>query len=180
MSASAPALKLFASLLDYPRPGIHGLAGDLRHGVIPDGSGAVHPLSIFRGFLERSTLPDVEDAYVRAFDFAPSTCLDVGYHLFGDTSRRGLFLVKLKGCYSREGFDPGRELPDHLPVLLRFLETEPQLQERRELIDDCLVPAIAEIWRGLTASRHPYAPLFEALLKYFDEDRPRESTGDGH
>ncbi len=178
VGASGRPLRLFASLLDYPGPGIRGFAAELDEGVIPVRSGASRPLRAFREFLERSAPADIEDAYARAFDFEPSTCLYVGYHLFGDTSRRGLFLVKLKGCYGREGFDAGRELPDHLSVLLRFFDTKPIFEERRELIDDCLVPAVAGIWDRLTAARHPYAPLFEALLKYFDEDSHGESTGD--
>jgi len=153
MAAPRGELGSFASLLDYPGPRSLQTAREVGPGR----------LGRFLDFLERSSPADAETAYARAFDFEPSTCLDVGYHLFGDTSRRGLFLAGLKRLYAGAGYETGPELPDHLPVMLRFLAAGTDFEERRELIDDCLVPAVAAIRRGLERQGHPYADLFGAL-----------------
>jgi nitrate reductase molybdenum cofactor assembly chaperone NarJ/NarW len=160
MAAPRREIGLFASLLDYPGPGIRETAREI-------GPGRLGP---FLDLVERSSRPDLESLYAEAFDFEPSTCLYAGYHLFGDTSRRGPFLVGLKALYARAGFAMGAELPDHLPLMLRFLAGGTDFDERRELVGDCLVPVVAALRRRLEVKGHPYAPLFEALQGVLEEE----------
>lgn len=178
MQAPERGLRLFAGLLDYPGPGVRELAEELGRAVLPPRSRAAGELEGFRQFLERSSPAEIEEAYTGAFDLEAPTSLYVGFHLFGDTPRRGPFLVGLKAMYRRSGFEAGPELPDHLAVLLRFLAGRPELEERRELLDDCLAPALAAIRRGLAAGRHPYRFLLDSLDEYLREERSGGPAGD--
>ncbi len=171
-------LRLFADLLDYPGPSTPERAEDLCLRVLAPRSPASAPLEGFREFLARASPGEIEEAYTRAFDLEAPTSLYVGFHLFGDTARRGPFLVGLKRAYGRAGFETGPELPDHLAVLLRFLAVRPGCEERRELLQDCVGPALAAIRRGLAARRLPYGLLLDALDEYLQEERSGRPRGD--
>jgi nitrate reductase delta subunit len=176
--AEERGLRLFAGLLDYPGPGTKEMAEDLGLAVLAPRSRASVALEGFREFLERSSPAEIEEAYTLAFDLEAPTSLYVGYHLFGDTPRRGPFLVGLKAMYDRSGFEAGPELPDHLAVLIRFLAGRPGLEERRELLDDCLAPALGAIRRGLAARRYPYGFLLDSLNEYLREEGSGGPVGD--
>ncbi len=172
-------LESLAGLLDYPDSRV----GDRAVGLGRAAAGSVPAASLalddFRAFASRSRPGDIEEAYSLAFDFEPSTCLAVGYHLFGDTPRRGMFLAGLKSAFRSAGFEAEGELPDHLPTLLRFLARLGPSDERTDLVDRCVVPAASAIRRGLDAKKHPYARVLEALLMFLAEEKRGEAGDKG-
>ena len=68
------------------------------------------------------SLGQLQEAYTNAFDLRPDCTPNLGYHLFGDDGRRGLFLAELKGRMEARGIPLGFELPDHISLLLRYLD----------------------------------------------------------
>ncbi len=88
---------------------------------------------------------ELEEIYTQAFELNPEHSLYVGYHLFGESYKRSVFLLGLKEHYDSQGIDPGTELPDHLAVMLRYLSQVDDADEVHEMIDHAIVPALDKI-----------------------------------
>ncbi len=123
----------------------------------------------FRAFLQATPLEGMEELYTRTFELQAVCHPYVGYHLFGDGSRRGFFMSGLKGHYRTCGFSVGNELPDHLSIMLRFASscTTP---EREELTRECMIPAIERMISGFEDDGNPYKSVLEALLLMLKEE----------
>ncbi len=80
-------------------------------------------------------------------------------------------MARLKERYQELGLSIGEELPDHLSVVLRFLEVEQPGEERDELIGDCIVPALHKVLRAIEGKRTPYEAILRALLLYLRPQR---------
>ncbi|MBK6646555.1 MAG: molecular chaperone TorD family protein [Anaerolineales bacterium] len=66
----------------------------------------------------------LEEVYTGTFDLDAALPSYVGYHLFGETYKRSVFLVELETALHRRRLRlPDNELPDHLAVILHFLAT---------------------------------------------------------
>lgn len=87
----------------------------------------------------------------------------VGFHLFGEGYKRRVFLARLNGLYSSRGFSAGRELPDHVAVVLRFLAAAEGDEETRVLREDGLVPALTKMIGAFGDSGNPYGDVLRAL-----------------
>ena len=101
--------------------------------------------------------------YTRTFDLSPVCALDIGYHLFGENYKRGVFLANLRE--TEAPFDLGQEhqLPDYLPVLLRLLTKLDDEELRGALIVDCMIPALEKMLKTLSEGENPYRHLIAAV-----------------
>lgn len=115
----------------------------------------------FRKFVEKTERSDIEELFTRTFDLNPSTCLEVGWHLYGEDYQRGEFLVKMR--QSLEGFDipESGELPDHLSHCLKLL-TALEDDEVQIFSENYLLPAIGKILNNFSGD-NPYKPVIEIL-----------------
>ncbi len=164
-----------SEILEYPGPRLR----DRIEACIAT-LGAEHPASgrlrEFARVLSGAPEGGVQESYSAAFDFDESCSPHVGHRLLGRDPRRGVFLARLAGRFRACGFSPGRELPDHVAVLLRFLAHAPDADDRGELVRDCLLPAVASLSRELARRRHPYAPAAEAVRLVLEEDAREEGS----
>ncbi len=156
--------ELMAGLLDYPDAGLAGKIEACRASLAAVSAEAAGCLERFRAAIETLGPGAREELYTAAFDMAADGSLYVGHHLFGEDARRGVFLVKLKEFYRAHGFDSGRELPDHLGVMLRFLAARGRDEETSELIQDCMLPALAKALRASDQTAPAYAAVLKAIL----------------
>ncbi len=121
----------------------------------------------FLAFLEVQPPARWEEVYTSTFDLQPVCWPYVGYQLFGESYKRGMFMASLRGTYRQCGFEPGDDLPDHLAVVLTFLghcwHRDPDVA--RDLVEVCLKPALAKMVQAAQKARTPYAALLEALTK---------------
>lgn len=157
-----------SEILEYPGPGL----GERVTGCIArlgTGHPAARGLREFARSVERAPVGQLQESYTAAFDLDPSCSPHVGYRLLGPDPRRGMFLARLAARYRARGFSAGRELPDHLTVLLGFLAHAPDEPDRGELVE-CLVPALASLARELRRREHPYAPVAEAIQLVLEAD----------
>ncbi len=132
----------FAELLDYPGPGLLAAACECEAAaarVIPEAAALLHE---FRAFVEATPLGRVQEVYSSTFDLDAAYHPYVGYHLFGETYKRSVFMLELKERYRAHGFVVERELPDHLAVLLRFLATHGDSPLAGELVQEAVLPAL--------------------------------------
>jgi nitrate reductase molybdenum cofactor assembly chaperone len=135
------ALALFADLLSYPGEDVAALARECERAGTASGFPA-GPLEEFRKYVEAAPRETLEELYTDFFDLNPNASPYVGYHLYGEGYARSLFLLELQKKYRTCGFDAGRELADHLCVMLRYLADCDDQEAREELVSDALLPAL--------------------------------------
>lgn len=158
-----PIYGLFADILDYPERSIAKSLGDCIGELTPAIPDAPAQLKSFQNSIADKSLGQLQEAYTNAFDLRPDCTPNLGYHLFGDDGRRGLFLAELKGRMESRGIRPGVELPDHIALLLRYVDIADK-EERIPVIEDCLLPAVARMVEVLKPSGNPYEHALSALL----------------
>ncbi len=154
------ALVAFAGLFEYPSEETSKRAWEC-FSLLKDGE-ASSLMKSFYSYVKGHPLGHVAEVYTRTFDLQPSCSPHIGYHIFGDGYRRGEFLVRLKGRCSECGLDVGRELPDHISVVLRLLALVGG-SEADDLVALCLSPAIGRMLEALADERNPYSWALEAL-----------------
>ena len=156
-------LEMFARLLEYPRGEEAGIAAkgasDLA-GMHPE---AASLLGGVRAFLAETPHARAEEIFTATFDLQATCAPYVGFHLFGEGYKRRVFLAGLSGMYYSRGFSAGRELPDHIAVVLRFLAKSGADGQTREILQDGLIPALSKMIGTFGDSGNPYGDVLRAL-----------------
>ena len=155
---NAEALTLLARALDYPGADLKERCEALAS-LLADPPEARRTLDRFREAIAPLAPERLEEIYAGTFDVNPASCLYVGYHLFGDSYKRGAFMARLNGEYRERGFDRGNELPDHLPVLLRFPGSLDECELRSWLLYEAIVPGLEKIAAAFEDSDNVYGDL---------------------
>ncbi|MBV6465240.1 MAG: nitrate reductase molybdenum cofactor assembly chaperone [Anaerolineae bacterium] len=170
----------FAGLLAYPAASIPSRAEGCRAQL-----GESHPeaAAALEGFLCRARqyeLEKLKELYTATFDMQPVCYPYIGYHLFGESYKRGAFMAQLNEAYRAFGFSAGQELPDHLSVVLRFLGLDAANREGefcQALLNSGLIPALEKMLRTFGAqSENPYFWLL-AALRHFLVQTPEKEFG---
>ncbi len=139
------AFELAAVLLDYPHPGLEQAARECAALVISENPMAAQSLYLFADWVAARAIGEVEEIYTRLFELNPICALHIGYHLFGESYKRSLFMLGLKERYQAEGFDAGSELPDHLAVMLRFCARSTNEAAVDELLREAILPVLDKL-----------------------------------
>lgn len=157
--------KALSALLSYPSRDLQEAIPLIREVLvseallIPAQAEALQPL--LRN-IATGDLFDLQEAYVLIFDRSRTLSLNLFEHIHGESRDRGGAMVDLLETYRVGGFDlVGPELPDHLPVLLEFLATQP-IAVAREILADA-GPILAVLTERLTRRETPYAAILAAL-----------------
>ena len=170
------AYELLAELLEYPRRSPHALAAACALAVRDRSPAAAAALDDVVAGLRALDSQECEELYAATFDLDPARSLDVGFQIFGETYKRGVFLVKIQRAVVAHGIDRGVELADHLPVLLRLLarlgDDEPNGEDGRSLAEDVILPATAKVLTTFDARPldDPYRRLLEAAVALLQSD----------
>ncbi len=135
--------KLLSTLLQYPRDvsearqaakELYGLVEAIRDHRLER---VKEELDGFIRFLEDSDLREVQEEYVATFDLFPLCPPYLSHHLYGESYRKGEYMVGLKEIYREYGFEVPEtlkgELPDHISVVTGFLGFLEQ-SDRRDFI----------------------------------------------
>lgn len=152
-----------ADLLDYPVADWQSRCDECKELLTAESASFVSQFSLFANETERISLSELQEVYTRTFDLSPVCALDIGYHLFGENYKRGVFLANLRE--TEAPFDLGQEhqLPDYLPVLLRLLTKLDDEELRSALIVDCMIPALEKMLKTLSEGENPYRHLIAAV-----------------
>lgn len=156
--------RLFADILDYPMPLLAGRVDELLPLVASVDDKAGQLLDRFREFVTKTSTTKLEELYSGTFDLQPLCYPYVGYQLFGEEYRRGMFMARLREHYRSCEFAAGNDLPDHLCIILRFLASREPGEVERELVSECLVPALGKMITGFADATNPYCGALQALL----------------
>ncbi len=160
--ALLPAL---AELLDYP--GVDpraqlAAARQLADSLAPE---ARAELIAFVDWAESRPNGELEEIYAATFDSSETCALELGWHVYGETYPRGIFLVEMRQRLREAGIDERSELPDHLSQVLRWLACADFKQghgEAARVARMVVIPAVRAIVAGLEQAHSPYAPLLRA------------------
>jgi len=154
---------LFADLLGYPTPALAGQAQEAAAGAgVAQAAALLHE---FHSFVEQASPARLEELYTGTFDLQAVCYPYVGYHLFGDSYKRGMFMAQLNAGYRERGFSAEKELPDHVAVILRFLATAPEDRFGQALLQEGLIPALDTMVKAFgDQSDSPYGGAIRALL----------------
>lgn len=114
-------------------------------------------------YLEAEGADAAAERYTVLFDLSPVCTLSIGYHVFGETYARGELLAGLVGELQRHGVDPGSELPDHLPVLLRLLGRMEDVDSRQLLLSVLLLRGLDKMLAALDGADDPWSGVLRTL-----------------
>ncbi len=133
-------------------------------------------LSRFRDFCIKTPLTELEQIYDRTFGSDAPCSPFVGHHILGHDQSRRLFSVKVRQEYQIH-FDPrSPQEPDHIAMMLRSLVVQESVEEARDLMVCCLIPA-AEKMLALLGDRNPYRHVLRAVLVTLQtEERPASAA----
>ena len=172
------AFGLFAGMLEYPGPDLPARVDECLPLVSEASPGAAERLDKFRAFVGDTPADLLEELYTGTFDLQMVSYPYVGYQLFGESYKRGAFMVGLKEQYRGVGLSEGNELPDHLAVVLRFLAVLEDVEAREELVRYCLIPALGKMSGSFEGKENPYGQVILALLVLLRELYPAVANDD--
>ncbi|MBI4911903.1 MAG: molecular chaperone TorD family protein [Acidobacteria bacterium] len=163
-----------AALLRYPGPRTAAMAAGLADAAMETAHPCQEHLEAFALSAATLELPELQEHYTRSFDLNPECSLEIGWHLFGESYKRGQFLAMMRFHLREHGIEPGAHLPDHLPALLELV-MKLESQDAMDLVDDCILPALEKVLPALKDG--VYAHLLQALFLLFTAHRT-SSGGD--
>ncbi len=163
---------LLASVLEFPTDRTIGQVDAAMEVLRFVNEEASSHLADFRKFCAAQPPHELRRIHLRTFSPTAACCPNVGHHLFGHDRSRLLFAAKMKEEYLSHVDSQKRENPDHITVMLRSLIVQDSVEEARELIGCCLIPAVRKMIVLLDAGNNPYRHVLHAvLLTLQTEDR---------
>jgi nitrate reductase molybdenum cofactor assembly chaperone len=145
--------RLLAELFEYPTADLPQTARAVAAAAADRYPDAAATLDRFRELLPAADLTAMQELFIRSFDVQAVTTLDVGYVLFGDDYKRGQLLAHLNREHNDLGNDCGKELPDHLPNLLRLIAKHTDAALVEELVREIVAPAVRSMIGEFSAER---------------------------
>ncbi|MCI0486349.1 MAG: nitrate reductase [Blastocatellia bacterium] len=160
-----------ADLLEYPEEGWGERLADCKRALAER---SADEFVRFCNAVEGTPLASLQERYTQTFDLNPVCALEIGYHLFGENYKRGLFLANLHETESPFELGQQHQLPDYLPVLLRLLVRLADDELRIALIGECLVPALDKMIEALSQAENPYRHLLKVTRDYLSLELPED------
>lgn len=170
MEARRELLRLMGELLEYPGSDIVEKARRCESLLRPMRPGAEDCLAEFIAFAESEGSSGLEELYTATFDLNPQCYPYAGYQLFGEDPKRSELMAGLQHAFGLTGFEVGSELPDHVPVLLRYLAEPGDEEGHRDLAGMVLVPALEKMAAVLESKENLYAKMVAAALSVMSDE----------
>lgn len=165
--STASLFDSFAALLEYPSSNFGEHAQEcleLMRTIHPEAADMVEK---FVHAVEQNSLQRMQELFTTTFDMQPVCYPYIGFHLYGESYKRGAFMAQLNEAYHGIGYSAGHELPDNLSVILRFVgfDSENRYSEfSQALISDGILPSLEKMLKVFgEASENPYFAILSAL-----------------
>ena len=166
---SKELLQVISILMQYPsQENVQFIQFDLEEIVNDEVGITYYPevLQHLRDFKKKTSpysLEDLQDLYVRTFDFSEKTNLYLTYSKLKEEKERGRRLVELKQAYIKAGFIMDtEEMPDYFPLFIEFI-TIANEEVANHLIRQ-FETTILVLKNELQAINSPYTKLIEAYI----------------
>jgi nitrate reductase assembly molybdenum cofactor insertion protein NarJ len=164
--------KTLAEMFRYPSDELKAFSGTWRDIILKYDPELILKLDPFTAHINEKPLSFQQEYYISTFDVQALCFLDIGYVLFGEDYKRGVFLVNIKKEQVKAGNDCGSELPDHLPNILTLLPKIQDADLAEELVYSLLIPAIHEMISKFRNGNNLYRGLLEILVTIMEKDYP--------
>lgn len=165
-----------ADLLEYPDANWSAKVDVCKHNLKVVHSEIAALLRDFFAQIDGLSLAQLQECYTQTFDLNPVCTLEVGYHLFGEDYKRGIFLANLRVTESPFELGQENQLPDYLPVLLRLLGKLRDEELRGDLISECLIPSLALMLAALKKAENHYSNLIAAISVALKQAAPQREV----
>lgn len=152
-----------SALLEYPQEDIFAnISGCLKsmQSLYPE---AKSHLESFSKSARSTNLSSLQELYNSSFDINPVCTLDIGYHVFGESYKRGSFLVGMKKMLKEHGIETKDELPDYLPNILRLLAGISKNEDSVSLARLIVAPALARMKKSFKDNNNCYGAVVRAV-----------------
>lgn len=166
MARNKEILHRFAYLLSYPQERYREVARALEK-AFETGGEEKNSLQPFVEYVTATRLETVEEKFTRTFDLNKTTCLEIGWHLYGEDYKRGEFLVNMRQSLAEYHIVESIELPDHISHCLKLLAAL-DADDTGIYVANFLLPAIKTILKNFE-KKNPFLPLVETLRGYLTE-----------
>lgn len=167
--------KLLAELFRYPSDDLKAYSEKWREVISLYDAPLSDKLDLFITHINERPLAFQQEYYISTFDVQAMCFLDIGYVLYGEDYKRGVFLVNIKKEQIKAENDCGSELPDHLPNILTLLPKIADADLAEELIYSLLIPALHELILKFRDASNIYKGLLEILVRIMETDFPVSS-----
>ncbi|MAF84935.1 MAG: hypothetical protein CL875_00375 [Dehalococcoidales bacterium] len=171
--------QLFAEVLGYPGPSLARSAVECARQLDASFPGSAEPMRAFVAFAEGQKLPELQEIYTQTFDITPETTPYVGYHLFGETPKRSVFMAKLQEAYQSHQLSTGTELPDHLCVLMKFLSVARDKETVIPLLEEGILPILEKMEQAFHKDKNSYGLGIRSLRLFLAEISRKLTTSGG-
>ena len=151
-------------LIGYPRAGFHEACEEWLSIVHKQSPQTREILEPFHSFLMDHSVEELEEFYSRTFDNSHAAALEIGWHLFGESYKRGAHLVHMRSLLREHDIEEGGERPDHLCSVLAIL-ARCDATLAREIAGQMVGPAVKKICISLAADQNPYESALDAVLE---------------
>ncbi|MEE9454880.1 MAG: nitrate reductase molybdenum cofactor assembly chaperone [Paracoccaceae bacterium] len=164
--------KALSALLSYPSQDLKAASPEIRQVLVDEGilsGAAIKAIAPLLAELETMDVYVLQERFVLLFDRSRTLSLNLFEHVHGESRDRGPAMVDLLETYRAGGFDlNSSELPDHLPILLEFISTQP-IEVAKEMLDDAghIIAALAE---RLHRRDSTYAAVLVGLAEFANVD----------
>lgn len=157
----------------YPGPGhleqLADAVGTLESGPVR------RNMERFTAAVSELELGEWEELHTATCDLSPQFVPYVGHVVWGENYRRGEFMADLKVDMEAHGVELRGELPDHIEVVLRYIDALARDgAEPREDLMEVLPDAVASMSHTLAkaSSKNPYRHLLAATAAAVDLPTP--------
>lgn len=165
-----------AGLLDYPQEDIKLRAEECINALAAKTEYPPEALSELKAFQSELEMPldDLQGIYSYTFELTADYTLDMGSYLY-DGFKRSNSLAALKAMYRDNGFPfeeiAKGELPDHLPVLLRFAGMLENAELKADIMQSLVILSVEKLNKNFEKNRgNVYSHLIGALYKILEKD----------
>lgn len=178
--STASLFDSFAALLEYPSSDVDEETQrclELMKSINPE---AAEMFEKFSNAVEGNSLQRMQELFTTTFDMQPVCYPYVGFHLYGESYKRGAFMAQLNEAYHGIGYSAGQELPDNLAVILRFIgfDSENRYSEfSQALVSDGVLPSLEKMLKVFgEGSENPYFGILSALQLFVLTTLEKESS----
>lgn len=166
----------FAGLLEYPQEDVKLRVEECVNALLVQSNYPPEALAEMKAFQSELDMPldDLQGIYSYTFELTAEYTLDMGSYLY-DGFKRSNSLAALKAMYRENGFPfeevAKGELPDHLPVVLRFLGKTGNEELRTDLMQSLVIMSVEKLNKNFDRNRgNIYSHLIAALYKVLEKD----------
>ncbi len=168
---AARTLRTLAALLAYPDRAMQNQLAQM-HEVLHEeralSTTRLAELDRLITTLARRDDLDNEAEFVSLFDSGRATSLHLFEHVHGDSRDRGPAMIDLAQTYEKAGLYLSEgQMPDHLPVVLEFVSTQPSREAQAFLSE--MAHIFNVIYAALQKHESAYASVLGALLELAGE-----------